>query len=77
MLGRDLLQVETDLMIRDLKSFKEDNDTMCECGEHKAKWILTDDFMKGWHNNLCDKCFKEEIEEYDKEGTKYTVSLIK
>ncbi|MGL5595872.1 MAG: hypothetical protein ACRDDH_18205 [Cetobacterium sp.] len=77
MLGRELLQVEIDFMIRDLKPFKEDNDIMCECGEHKAKWILTDDFMKGWHMNLCDDCLFDMREEYKEEGTSYVVSLIK
>ena len=50
---------------------------ICERGEKEAKYIVKDEYMKDWHNNLCDKCFKEEIEEYDKEGTKYVVSLIK
>lgn len=77
MLGRELLQAEINLLISDLKPFEEDDDTMCECGEHKAKWTLTDEFMKGWHMNLCDDCLLEMREEYKREGTKYNVSLIK
>lgn len=77
MIGRELLEAEANLLLSDLKPFKEDNDIMCECEEHKAKWTLTDEYMKGWHMNLCDDCLLEMIEEYDKEGTKYTVSLIK
>ena len=77
MLGRELLQAETDLLISDLKPFKEDSDIMCECGEHKAKWILKDDFMKGWHMNLCDDCLLDMREEYEREGTSYEATLIK
>ena len=77
MLGRELLQAEINLLISDLKPFKEDSDTMCECGEHKAKWILKDDFMKGWHMNLCDDCLLDMREEYEREGTSYEATLIK
>lgn len=77
MLGIELLELETNLLIKDLKPLKKDNDIMCECGEHKAKWRLTDEFMKGWHMNLCDDCLLEMREEYKREGTKYNVSLIK
>ena len=77
MLGVELLELKIDLLIKDLKPFKKDNDIMCECGEHKAKWILTDEFMKGWHMNLCDDCLLEMREEYKREGTKYNVNLIK
>ena len=45
MLGVELLELKIDLLIKDLKPFKEDNEIMCECGEHKVKWILTDEFM--------------------------------
>lgn len=77
MLGIELLELETNLLIKDLKTLKKDNDIICECGEHKAKWTLTDEFMKGWHMNLCDNCLLEMREEYKREGTKYNVSLIK
>lgn len=77
MLGIKLLELETNLLIKDLKPLKKDNDIICECGEHKAKWILTDEFMKGWHMNLCDACLKEVEAEYKEEGTKYVVSLLK
>lgn len=76
MLGIELLELETNLLIKDLKPLKKDNDIMCECGEHKAKWILTDEFMKGWHMNLCDDCLLKMREEYKREGTKYNVSLL-
>ena len=77
MLGIELLELETNLLIKDLKPLKKDNDIICECGEHKAKWILTDEFMKEWHMNLCNNCLLEMREEYKREGTKYNVSLIK
>lgn len=77
MLGIELLELETSLLIKDLKPLKKDNYIICECGEHKAKWTLTDEFMKGWHMNLCDDCLLEMREEYKREGTKYNVSLIK
>lgn len=77
MLGVELLELETNLLIKDLKPLKKDNYIICECGEHKAKWTLTDEFMKGWHMNLCDDCLLEIREEYKREGTKYNVSLIK
>lgn len=77
MLGIELLKLETNLLIKDLKPLKKDNYIICECGEHKAKWTLTDEFMKGWHMNLCDNCLLEMREEYKREGTKYNVSLIK
>lgn len=77
MLGIELLEVETNLLISSLKPFEDNNDIMCECGEHKAKWILTDDFMKGWHMNLCDDCLLDMREDYKEEGTSYTVSLLK
>lgn len=77
MLGRELLELEINLMLGDLKPFVDDNNIMCECGEHKAKWILTDEFMKGWHMNLCDACLLEIIEEYKREGTSYKATLIK
>lgn len=77
MLGIELLELETNLLIKDLKPLKKDNYVICECGEHKAKWTLTDEFMKGWHMNLCDDCLLEIREEYKREGTKYNVSLIK
>ena len=77
MLGVELLELEINLMLGNLKPFEEDNDTYCECGEHKAKWTLTDDLMKGWHMNLCDKCLKEVKAEYEGEGTEYVVGLLK
>lgn len=77
MLGVELLELETNLLIKDLKPLKKDNYIICECGEHKAKWTLTDEFMKSWHMNLCDDCLLEIREEYKREGTKYNVSLIK
>lgn len=77
MLGIELLELETNLLIKNLKPLKKDNDIMCECGEHKAKWVLTDEFMKGWHMNLCDACLLEIIEEYKREGTSYKATLIK
>lgn len=77
MLGIELLKLETNLLIKDLKPLKKDNYIICECGEHKAKWTLADEFMKGWHMNLCDDCLLEMREEYKREGTKYNVSLIK
>lgn len=77
MLGIELLELETNLLIKDLNPLKKDNYIICECGEHKAKWILADEFMKGWHMNLCDDCLLEMREEYKREGTKYNVSLIK
>lgn len=77
MLGIELLEVETNLLVSSLKPFEDNNDIMCECGEHKAKWILTDDFMKGWHMNLCDDCLLDMREDYKKEGTSYKATLIK
>lgn len=77
MIGRELLEAEVNLLLSDLKPFVDDDEVMCECEEHKAKWTLTDEFMKGWHMNLCDECFEEEIKEYDKEGTSYKATLIK
>ncbi|MGL5580513.1 MAG: hypothetical protein ACRDCE_06060 [Cetobacterium sp.] len=77
MLGIKLLEVETNLLISSLKPFEDKNDIMCECGEHKAKWILTDNFMNGWHMNLCDDCLLDMRKDYKEEGTSYVVSLIK
>lgn len=77
MLGIELLEVETNLLVSSLKPFEDKNDIICECGKHKAKWILTDDFMKGWHMNLCDDCLLDMREDYKEEGTSYTVSLLK
>ncbi|WP_047380425.1 hypothetical protein [Cetobacterium sp. ZWU0022] len=77
MLGVELLELETNLLIKDLKPLKKDNDIMCECEDHKAKWILTDDFMNGWHMNLCDDCLLDMREDYKEEGTSYKVSLLK
>ena len=31
MLGVELLELETNLLIKDLKPFKKNNDIMCEC----------------------------------------------
>ncbi|MGL5581681.1 MAG: hypothetical protein ACRDCE_12095 [Cetobacterium sp.] len=73
MLEVELLELETNLLIKDLKPLQKDNDIICECGE----WIFTDEFMKGWHMDLCDDCLLEIREEYKGEGTKYNVSLLK
>lgn len=77
MLGRELLEAEANLLLSDLKPFVDDDEVMCECEERKAKWTLTDEYMKGWHMNLCDDCLLEMREEYKEEGTSSKATLIK
>lgn len=75
--GKDVAETQFKSYEIGFNEVEDEEAIFCECGEHKAKWILTDEFMKGWHMNLCDDCLLKMREEYKREGTKYNVSLIK
>lgn len=75
--GKDVAETQFKSYEIGFNEVEDKEPIFCECGEHKAKWILTDEFMKDWHMNLCDDCLLEMREEYKREGTKYNVSLIK
>lgn len=75
--GKDIAKTQFKSYEIGFNEVEDEEPILCECGEHKAKWTLTDEFMKGWHMNLCDACLKEVEAEYKEEGTKYVVSLLK
>lgn len=73
--GKDVAEILFRNYELDLSRFTEVETPLCECGEHKAKYKLVDEFNNKM--NLCECCLKEMKDEYKEEGTTYKVSLIK
>lgn len=53
---------------------QEENTIMCECGEHKAKFKLIDEFKNKM--NLCSECLNEMEKEYEEEKTSYEITKL-
>lgn len=73
--GKDVAEMQLKSYEKGFNEFQEVEPILCECGEHKAKFKLVDEFNNKL--NLCPLCLEEQELEYKADGFKYNVSLIK